>query len=63
MTRSDARSAIERRGGHVLSNVSKNTTYVVVGSHAGTKAAKAKELDVEIISEEKFLELLNAKGP
>jgi len=63
MTRSDARSAIERRGGHVLSNVSKNTTYVVVGSHAGTKAAKAKELDVEIISEEKFLQLLNAKGP
>tara|TARA_B100001123_G_scaffold449314_1_gene614155 strand:+ start:39158 stop:41317 length:2160 start_codon:yes stop_codon:yes gene_type:complete len=62
MKRPDARSAIERLGGRVLSTVSKNTTYVVLGSYAGTKAEKAKELGVEVISEEEFLQLLNARG-
>jgi DNA ligase (NAD+) len=46
LSRSEARRAIEERGGRVLSSVSKRASYVVVGDNAGTKANKAKELGI-----------------
>ena len=58
LSRSEARRAIEERGGRVLSSVSKRTSYVVVGDNAGTKADKAKELGIAVLSEEALLELL-----
>ena len=58
LSRSEARRAIEERGGRVLSSVSKRASYVVVGDNAGTKANKAKELGIEVLTEETLLELL-----
>ena len=58
LSRSEARRAIEERGGRVLSSVSKRASYVVVGDNAGTKANKAKELGIEVLTEEALLELL-----
>lgn len=58
MTREQAKAAIEARGGRVTSSVSKKTSYVVVGSDAGTKRARALELGVECLSEEAFAALL-----
>jgi len=58
LTRSEAQRAIEDRGGRVSSSVSKKTSYVVIGNNAGTKADRAKELGVEVLSEETFLQLL-----
>ncbi len=58
LTRSEARRAIVDRGGRVSSSVSKKTSYVVIGNNAGTKADRAKELGVEVLSEETFLQLL-----
>lgn len=45
-------------GAEVVSSVSKNTSLVIVGEAPGSKYQKAKELGIEIINEDKLLELL-----
>jgi DNA ligase (NAD+) len=44
----------------VASSVSKKTSFVLVGSDAGSKLAKAQELGVRILSEAEFRELIGA---
>ncbi|MBI4037938.1 hypothetical protein HY382_02750, partial [Candidatus Curtissbacteria bacterium] len=39
-------------------SVSKKTDYVVVGSEAGSKLEKAKQLGIRTIDEKEFLEML-----
>src|SRR6185312_3973465 len=70
MTRDDAKDRIEAGGGKVTGSVSKKTDFVVAGEEAGSKLDKARELDVKVLDEKRFLELLgeqekkkpNAKG-
>lgn len=57
-TRDEAAAIIEERGGRVSSSVSKNTDYVLAGSDAGSKLAKAKALGVRIIDESEFESML-----
>ncbi len=57
-TRKDASEMIEKYGGRSSGSVSKNTTYVVAGPGAGSKLTKAKELNISILSEDEFLDLL-----
>jgi DNA ligase (NAD+) len=52
MTRDQAKAEIETRGGRVTSSVSKKTTAVIVGKDPGSKADKAKELGVRIVTED-----------
>ena len=40
-------------------SVSKKTTYVLAGEDAGTKLDKAQKLNVTVITEEKFNEMIN----
>lgn len=42
-------------------SVSKKTTAVIVGESPGSKAAKAEQLGVPIVSEAGFAELLRAR--
>ena len=56
--RDEATALIEAAGGKVSSSVSKKTSYVVAGSEAGTKLAKALELGVEVLDEQQLRELL-----
>ena len=57
-TREEATEKIELFGGKASGSVSKKTTYVVVGENAGSKERKARELNIPILSEDKFLEML-----
>ena len=57
-TRDEASEKIELFGGKASGSVSKKTTYVVVGENAGSKERKARELNIPILSEDDFLEML-----
>ena len=57
-TREEASEKIELFGGKTSGSVSKKTTYVVVGENAGSKERKAKELNIPILSEDDFLNMI-----
>ena len=61
-TRDSVKEAIISRGGKASGSVSKKTDYVVVGENAGTKADKAVELGLTVLTEAQFT-LLLAAGP
>jgi DNA ligase (NAD+) len=58
MTRSEAKARAEALGANVAGSVSKKTDYVVVGEDAGSKADKAKELGVTMLTEQEWLRLI-----
>jgi DNA ligase (NAD+) len=60
LDRLKAETEIKQRGGKASSSVSKNTSYLVVGENPGSKLAKAESLNVKVLSEDEFLELLKA---
>ena len=57
-TRDEATEKIELFGGKVSGSVSKKTSFVVVGENAGSKERKAREVNIPILSEEEFLDML-----
>ncbi len=59
MTRSMAQKKIGSLGGRVTSSVTKNTDYVVVGADPGSKADKAKELGLKILTEAELIAMLD----
>ncbi|WP_221029208.1 NAD-dependent DNA ligase LigA [Actomonas aquatica] len=58
LTRNEAAEMIEAAGGKVSGSVSKKTSFVVAGSEAGSKLAKAEKLGVAVIDEAKLREML-----
>ncbi|MDX9923120.1 MAG: NAD-dependent DNA ligase LigA [Ignavibacteriaceae bacterium] len=58
MSRDKAKDIIIANGGKVLSSISKNLDYVIVGESAGSKYDKALKLGLNIINEVAFLKLV-----
>ena len=58
-SRDEIKDLIEANGGKVSGSVSKKTSYVIVGDNPGSKADKANELGVPIITEINLMEMLN----
>ena len=58
MTRAEAKARAETLGAKVAGSVSKKTDYVVVGADAGSKAKKAADLGLAILSEDDWLALI-----
>ncbi|MCA1803094.1 MAG: NAD-dependent DNA ligase LigA [Rhodothermaceae bacterium] len=58
LKRDEAARLIEENGGKTSASVSKKTDYVLAGEAAGSKLDKAKKLNIEIIDEEQFFNLL-----
>lgn len=61
MTREEAKQKIELLGGKVVSSVSKNTDFVIVGAEAGSKREKAQTLGILLLDEQKFLTMLQSE--
>lgn len=59
MTRSEAKAKAQSAGAKVAGSVSQKTDYVVLGADAGSKAQKAAELGITVLSESEFTELCN----
>jgi DNA ligase (NAD+) len=59
LPREDAEAMVRELGGKASSSVSKNTDYVVAGEKAGSKLDKARSLNVPILTEEEFHQLID----
>ena len=57
--RADAKNHVESNGGRVSSSVSGNTDYLVAGESSGSKLKKASNLNIKIIDEIQFLEMID----
>ncbi len=58
LSRDEAKEKIRALGGNVSSFVSQNTNYLVSGKNPGSKFRKAEKLNIKIINEEEFLEMI-----
>ena len=60
VSRDEAKYMAKEVGAKILSVVSSNTDYVIIGEKAGSKSKKAKELNLMLLSEEEFLSKIKA---
>ncbi len=55
LSRDEAKYLAKSNGAKILSSISKNTDYLIIGDKAGSKEQKAKLLGIKIIREKEFL--------
>jgi DNA ligase (NAD+) len=59
MSRNELKKAIEDNGGKVSSSISKKTNFIVAGDNMGpSKLEKAESLEIPIITEQNFIDML-----
>ena len=60
ISRAEAKSLIEQNAGSIVSNVSKNLNYLIVGEKpTKRKIDAAKELKIKILTQSEWLKILN----
>lgn len=62
LTRGRARKLVESLGARAVSSVSRDTDYVVAGTDPGSKYDRAVELELRILDEEAFIDLVREAG-
>ena len=58
-SRDQAHSLIKELGGSAVSSVSKKTNYLLAGANAGSKLTKAQSLDIPVIDEATFAQMVS----
>ena len=61
LSREEAQAKLKELGAKTPSSVSKNTTFVVVGQNPGSKATKAQDLGITILSENDLIKILKGE--
>ena len=61
MSRDEAQNKLKELGAKTPNSVSKNTNFVVIGSNPGSKATKAQELGIKILSEEELIKIIKGE--
>ncbi len=59
LSRDEAKYLAKLNGAKILSSLSKNTDFLILGDKAGSKKEKAKSLGIKIIDEKNFLSKIN----
>jgi DNA ligase (NAD+) len=60
-SRQEAEARVKELGGIAKENVTRKTTYVVAGADPGSKLTRARELGINQLNEEEFINLLSHK--
>jgi len=59
-SRDELKAIIELNGGKNVSSISSKTNYLIAGENIGpSKLEKAQKLNIPVISEQEFIQLLN----
>ena len=59
LSRDEAKYLAKTNGAKILSTISNNTDYLIIGEKAGSKLDKAKILGIKILKEKEFLKKIN----
>ena len=59
LSRDEAKHLAQEKGAKISSSISKNTDYLIIGEKPGSKAKKAKELNIKILNEKEWLVKIN----
>jgi len=63
ISRAEAKSLIEQNSGKIISNVNKRLDYLIIGKKPATKKVNnAKQLNVNIITQDMWMKMLNKTG-
>lgn len=63
LTRPEAEERLRRAGANVTSSVSKKTSALIAGADAGTKADRARELNIPVLDENDLVAMLDGSVP
>ena len=58
MSRDEAKQTLQKLGAKFSSSLSKSTDFLIIGDQPGSKAKKAKDLNIPVISEEEWVEII-----
>ena len=59
LSRDEAKQKALQLGAKILSSISTNTDYLICGDKPGSKVIKAKELNIQILTEQKWISMIN----
>ena len=59
MTRTEAKLKLQSMGAKIMNSISNNVDILIVGENSGSKLTKAQELNINIISEKKLIDIMN----